>query len=130
MRADSGLTAKSTFRYGLSHTCQRCLSTEGFRAWYLSCLSSAPVTQVSDLLCSLHDATVSPWWFTIAAGTMVLRTVGLAPAHVTAQKTAAKRMVLFNQMDKELIPFLRQKIRQKQLQKGWSDQLAKQKFDK
>ncbi len=105
-------------------------SAESFRLFYLSLLDSTPVTFISGQLCQLHDATGLPWFAVIAGVTVAVRGAGLLPAHVTAQKTIVKRAVLFQQLDKQLIPLLKQKVREKQIRKGWTDDLAKAKFNK
>jgi len=45
-------------------------------------------------------------------------------------QTTLKRMVLFQQLDKHLIPFLRQEMRRRQKIKGWSDKETRERFAK
>ncbi len=45
-------------------------------------------------------------------------------------QTIVKRAVLYKELDEHIIPLMRKVMRKQQLAKGWSDKIARVKFDK
>ncbi|XP_071747369.1 uncharacterized protein [Lepeophtheirus salmonis] len=73
---------------------------------YQEMSDSYVVSQTSSLIGDFHDVTGLPWWAVIAATGFTLRFITMFPAHLTAQKTAAKRALIMQEMEETIVPEL------------------------
>jgi inner membrane protein COX18 len=81
-------------------------------------------------LASVHDTTGLPWWGTIVMSTALLRTSITLPAHITQHKVAAKRLILGQQMNTEILPELNKAVNQRVAAGKVTKEEAKQEFNR
>ncbi|XP_059095733.1 cytochrome c oxidase assembly protein COX18, mitochondrial-like isoform X2 [Tigriopus californicus] len=93
-------------------------------------LGSYPVTSMAEALAYVHDTTGCSWAGTIVGAAVFLRFGLLLPAQVTSQKVAAKRVLLHKEMDSQLIPELQRATAFLSKERGWSEEMAKKKFNR
>ena len=77
-----------------------------FESLYLKVVSLPAVHYIEDTMASIHDSTGLPWWATIVITTGTLRLLLTMPAHITQQKVMAKRYIMSEEMNKDLLPSL------------------------
>ena len=78
-----------------------------FESMYLKVISLPPVHFMEDTLASVHDTIGLPWWATIMLSTGVLRLMLTMPAHITQQKVMAKRFLMSEEMNNDILPSLK-----------------------
>eukprot|EP00095_Tigriopus_kingsejongensis_P011600 maker-scaffold325_size206031-snap-gene-1.14 protein:Tk11600 transcript:maker-scaffold325_size206031-snap-gene-1.14-mRNA-1 annotation:"mitochondrial inner membrane protein cox18" len=113
--------------------CRRQLSGQDWTTTYHTILTnimgSYPVSTISEGLCSFHDVLDIPWSGTIVATAILFRGCMLLPAQITSQKVAAKRTILFQELDEKLIPELRSSCNHLARVHKWSKGEAKFRFE-
>jgi len=101
-----------------------------FSSMYLKMIDLPAVHWIEDSLCQLHSVTGLPWWALIIACTATARLVLTGPAHVTAQKVAAKRLLLAKEMEEVQIPSIKKATDRQVLLNKWNKEKAKKGFDR
>lgn len=112
----------------------RCFTVSAFsNFWhemFLRIARAPPAVFISDQLCYVHDTTGLEWWAVIILSSVAMRCCLMLPAHVTSQKVAAKRRIVFERMDKEVIPSLRAATNRHVHENKWSKEQAKFHFQR
>merc|ERR1719342_578223 len=95
-----------------------------FESLYLKVVSLPAVHYIEDAMASIHDSTGLPWWATITITTGTLRLLLTMPAHITQQKVMAKRYIMSEEMNKDLLPSLQKATDRQVLINKWSKKKA------
>ncbi|CAK6980840.1 LOW QUALITY PROTEIN: cytochrome c oxidase assembly protein COX18%2C mitochondrial [Scomber scombrus] len=97
--------------------------------WYGSAVDSAPVHLAEDFLVHLQQVSGLPWWLSIAAGTLSVRTLVTLPL-------AAYQMVIISKVEtlqseiSELAKRLRYEVSVRAREKGWTEKQSRFQFQK
>jgi len=91
---------------------------------YSKLISLPAVHYVEDTLASVHDTMGLPWWATIMLSTGLMRLLLTLPAHITQQKVMAKRYVMTEELNKELLPALEKASNRHVVLNRWSKKKA------
>lgn len=101
-----------------------------FSSLYYKLISLPPVHWLEDSLSHLHDVSGLPWWAVVLACTATARLAITGPAHVTAQKVAAKRFLLAKEMQEVILPALKRATDRQVLINKWSEAKAKKSYNR
>ena len=72
----------------------------------------------------VYFSTGLPWWATIVLSTASLRLLLTLPAHITQQKVLAKRVIMSEDMNRDILPSLQAAMRQHIVINKWSQARA------
>jgi len=108
----------------------RNLGSVGFESLYTKVVSLPAVHQMEDGLAWLHSSTGLPWWATIVLSTASLRLLLTLPAHITQQKVLAKRVIMSEDMNRDILPSLQAAMRQHIVINKWSQARAETNYKK
>lgn len=101
-----------------------------FSSLYMKLISLPPVHWLEDCLSHLHDVSCLPWSAVVLGCTAAARFSITGPAHVTAQKVAAKRLLLAKEMQDVILPSLKKATDRQVFINKWTEAKAKKSFDR
>merc|ERR1719369_821867 len=101
---------------------KRQLST--LESLYSKLISLPSVHYIEDTLANMHDNMGLPWWATIMLSTGVMRLILTLPAHITQQKVMAKRYLMTEELNNQLLPALEKATNRHVVLNKWSKKKA------
>jgi len=92
-------------------------------------VARSPITAtIGEGFCTIHDTSGLSWTTSIFISSFAIRFLVTLPAHTTSQKVIAKRAILYESMEKVLIPALRRAMAIRQGENRWSEPHVKKLF--